>query len=216
MSNPSENLSDQIARSLKASLISGQMVPGVTYSVPALAEEFGVSAMPVREAVLSLVQQGLMTAIPNRGFRVVEFTEKDLDDIMQLRLMLEVPAVVAGAAAVTDKVMAELRKLSREIARSAKSGQLNQYLESDRQFHLALTALVGNPRLDELIDDLRSRSRLTGLGRLVERGALSESAQEHVDMLDAIADGDTSRLRSLMDRHIRHSRGIWAGNTENV
>lgn len=214
MSGNTENLSDQIARDLKASLIAGQMVPGVTYSVPALAEEFGVSAMPVREAVLSLVQQGLMTAIPNKGFRVVEFTDKDLDDIMQLRLMLEVPAVVAAAPAVTDKLMAELHKVAKEIARAAKAGQLTAYLEADRQFHLTLTSLVHNPRLNELIDDLRSRSRLTGLGRLVERGSLSESAAEHLQMLDAIAAGDTDALASLMDRHIRHSRGIWAGRAE--
>lgn len=184
---PAGNLSDQIARSLRASIISGQMVPGVTYSVPALAEEFGVSSMPVREAVLALVQRGLMSAVPNKGFRVVELTDKDLDDIMELRLMLEVPAVVNASSAVTDKLMVELRKIAKDIARAAKSGQLVDYLEADRHFHLTLTALADNPRLNDIIDDLRSRSRLTGLGTLVERGALTESAHEHVQMLDAIA-----------------------------
>jgi DNA-binding GntR family transcriptional regulator len=213
---PAGNLSDQIARSLRASIISGQMVPGVTYSVPALAEEFGVSSMPVREAVLALVQRGLMSAVPNKGFRVVELTDKDLDDIMELRLMLEVPAVVNASSAVTDKLMVELRKIAKDIARAAKSGQLVDYLEADRHFHLTLTALADNPRLNDIIDDLRSRSRLTGLGTLVERGALTESAHEHVQMLDAIAAGDTKTLHELMDRHIRHSRGIWAGRAENA
>ena len=60
----------------------------------------------------------------------------------------------------------------------------------------------------------RSRSRLTGLDALVKHGDLSASAKEHVDMLDAISAGETQRLRTLMERHIRHSRGIWAGLAE--
>ena len=209
-----ENLSEQIARVLRASLISGQMIPGVTYSVPALAEEFGVSAMPVREAMLALVQQGLMTPVRNKGFRVVELSAKDLDDIMQLRLMLEVPATVEVAREVTERTMRELRRLAREITRHAKSGQLVEYIESDRLFHQTLIALAGNPRLEELVDELRSRSRLTGLDALAEHGDLSASAQEHLDMLEAIAAADFSKLRTLMERHVRHSRGIWAGLAE--
>lgn len=214
MERTGENLSEQIARVLRASLVSGQMVPGVTYSVPALAEEFGVSAMPVREAMLSLVQQGLMAPVRNKGFRVVELSSKDLDDIMQLRLMLEVPTTVAVAKDVDDRTMRDLRRLSKDIARHARSGELVQYIEADRQFHQTLIGLARNPRLEELVDDLRSRSRLTGLDALAEHGDLSASAKEHMEMLEAIAAGDSARLRSLMERHVRHSRGIWAGLAE--
>lgn len=209
-----ENLSEQIAAVLRASLISGQMTPGVTYSVPALAEEFGVSSMPVREAMLSLVQQGLMSPVRNKGFRVVELSAKDLDDIMHLRLLLEVPTMVSVSKDVTATTMRELRRLAREIARHARHGELVDYIESDRAFHQTLVALARNPRLEDLIDDLRSRSRLTGLDALAEQGDLSASAKEHVEMLDAIAAGETARLRTLMERHIRHSRGIWAGLAE--
>jgi len=213
-SRTNENLSEQIARVLRASLVSGQMVPGVTYSVPALADEFGVSAMPVREAMLSLVQQGLMTAVRNKGFRVIELSPAELDDIMQLRLMLEVPTTVAVSKDVNERTMRDLRRIAKEISKHAKSGELVEYIESDRQFHQTLISLAGNARLEELIDDLRSRSRLTGLDALAEHGDLSASAREHVAMLDAIAVGDAARLRTLMERHVRHSRGIWAGLAE--
>lgn len=209
-----ENLSERIARSLRASLVSGHMVPGVTYSVPVLAEEFQVSAMPVREAMLNLVQQGLMTSVRNKGFRVIELSPKELDDIMQLRLMLEVPTTVAVAKDVNERTMRDLRRIAREIAKHAKAGELVEYIESDRQFHQTLIALADNSRLEELIDDLRSRSRLTGLDALAERGDLSASAREHVAMLDAIAAGNTAELRTLMERHVKHSRGIWAGLAE--
>lgn len=214
MERATENLSEQIARVLRASLVSGQLVPGVTYSVPALAEEFGVSAMPVREAMLSLVQQGLMSAVRNKGFRVIELSSKELDDIMQLRLMLEVPTTVQVSKDVNERTMRELRRLARDIAKHAKAGELVDYIETDRQFHQTLISLAGNPRLEELIDDLRSRSRLTGLDALAEHGDLSASAREHVAMLDAIAAGNASELRSLMERHVKHSRGIWAGLAE--
>lgn len=209
-----ENLSEQIAAVLRASLISGQMTPGVTYSVPTLAEEFGVSSMPVREAMLSLVQQGLMSPVRNKGFRVVELSAKDLDDIMHVRLLLEVPTTVSVAKDVTAGTMRELRRIAREITRHARHGALVDYIESDRAFHQTLIALARNPRLEELIDDLRSRSRLTGLDALAERGDLSASAKEHMEMLDAIAAGETTRLRALMERHVKHSRGIWAGLAE--
>lgn len=214
MERTPETLSEQIARSLRASLVSGHMVPGVTYSVPVLAEEFQVSAMPVREAMLSLVQQGLMASVRNKGFRVIELSPKELDDIMQLRLMLEVPTTVAVAKDVNERTMRDLRRIAREIAKHAKAGELVDYIESDRQFHQTLIALADNPRLEELIDDLRSRSRLTGLDALAERGDLSASAREHVAMLDAITAGDTAQLRTLMERHVKHSRGIWAGLAE--
>ena len=190
------------------------MVPGVTYSVPALAEEFGVSAMPVREAMLSLVQQGLMNAVRNKGFRVIELSPKELDDIMQLRLMLEVPTTVAVAKQLDERTMRDLRRMAREIGKHAKAGDLVEYVEADRQFHQTLIATAGNPRLADLVDDLRSRSRLTGLNALVEHGDLSASAREHVEILDAIASGDDARVRSLMERHVKHSRGIWAGLAE--
>ena len=209
-----ENLSEQIARVLRAALVSGQLVPGVTYSVPSLAEEFGVSVMPVREAMLALVQQGLMTPVRNRGFRVVELSPKELDDILRVRLLLEVPATLEAATQVTPAALRSLRTLARAITRHARAGALVEYIEADRRFHAALIALADNPRLTELVDDLRARARLTALGTLSEHGDLVASAREHVAILDAIEAGDAARLRSLMDRHIRHTRGVWAGISE--
>ena len=209
-----ENLSEQIARVLRAALVSGQLVPGITYSVPSLAEEFGVSVMPVREAMLALVQQGLMTPVRNRGFRVVELSPKELDDILRVRLLLEVPATLEAATQVTPAALRSLRTLARAITRHARAGALVEYIEADRRFHAALIALADNPRLTELVYDLRARARLTALGTLSEHGDLVASAREHVAILDAIEAGDAARLRSLMDRHIRHTRGVWAGISE--
>lgn len=75
------SLRERVAESLRAALVSGRMAPGTTYSIPALAEQFGVSATPVREAMLDLVNEGIVAPVPNKGFRVVELTDAELDQI---------------------------------------------------------------------------------------------------------------------------------------
>ncbi len=84
---------DQVADALRAALVAGEMRPGVVYSAPALAARFGVSATPVREAMLDLAKEGLVTAVRNKGFRVTELSDRDLDDITALRALIEVPTI---------------------------------------------------------------------------------------------------------------------------
>src|ERR1700683_2643301 len=85
------SLRDQGGRALEAAMVAGELRPGELYSAPALGERFGVSATPVREAMLDLARDGFVVAERNRGFRVVEMSDSDLDDILQIRLLLEVP-----------------------------------------------------------------------------------------------------------------------------
>ncbi|HKT05736.1 MAG TPA: GntR family transcriptional regulator, partial [Rugosimonospora sp.] len=87
------SLREGVAGALRAALVAGELRPGEVYSAPKLARRFGVSATPVREALLHLADEGLLAAVPNKGFRVVEISDRDLDEIAALRQMLEVPAV---------------------------------------------------------------------------------------------------------------------------
>jgi len=73
------SLREQVSRALEAALVAGELQPGEIYSAPGLAERFGVSATPVREALLDLVRDGFVEVVRNRGFRVVEMSETDLD-----------------------------------------------------------------------------------------------------------------------------------------
>jgi DNA-binding GntR family transcriptional regulator len=205
------SLREQIASRLRAALVSGGMVPGVTYSVPTLAERFGVSATPVREAMLDLVNEGLVGAVPNKGFRVVEVSERELDELTELRGLVEVPTVARLVGRVAREDLERLRGLAERIEAHAESGDLIAYVDADRRFHLELLALAGNGQLVDLVDRLRARSRLYGLGRLAAQGQLTRSAQEHVELLAALADGGSgAEVEWLMSRHIRHVRGIWA------
>src|SRR5580765_8217625 len=126
---------EHIARALRAAIISGEMEPGVVYSAPSLAVRFGVSATPVREAMLDLVREDLVQIVPNKGFRVTEISEADLDEITELRLLIEPAVVRAVTPTVPAADIGELRRLADAIVVHANEGNLIAYTEADRIFH---------------------------------------------------------------------------------
>jgi DNA-binding GntR family transcriptional regulator len=203
-------LREQVADALRAALVTGELRPGMVYSAPALARQLGVSATPVREALLDLAQQRLVESVRNKGFRVTELSERELDQITHLRALIEVPTVAQLANTITDADVARLRPLAERIEEAAARGDVIAHVEADRRFHVELLALAGNELLVETVADLRARSRLYGLVGLAERGLLVESAHEHHELLDLLAAHDEAGARELMGRHIGHVRSIWA------
>ncbi len=204
------SLREEVADALRAALVAGQMRPGVVYSVPALAGQFGVSATPVREAMLDLVKEGLVEPVRNRGFRVTELSDQELDDITQLRALIEVPTVAEIAMVADPAALEALRPYAESIVASARVGDLIGYIDSDRVFHLRLLAFAGNGQLVEIVRDLRDRTRLYGLERMAAQGRLVESAEEHLQLLDALLARDSALAEEVMARHIGHIRGIWS------
>ncbi|MFI9649488.1 GntR family transcriptional regulator [Streptomyces sp. NPDC052040] len=203
---------ERVADALRAALVAGELLPGEVYSAPALAGRFGVSATPVREAMLDLAKEGLVDTVPNKGFRVTAVSEKQLDEYTEIRSLIEIPTTV-GLARTADRVSLEaLRPAAREIVSAAVAGDLIAYVEADTRFHLGLLALAGNAHLVEVVGDLRKRSRLYGLTALVKAGRLLASAQEHLELLDALLDGDEEAVRAVMTRHLGHVRGLWAAH----
>jgi DNA-binding GntR family transcriptional regulator len=205
-----QSLREQVVGALRAAVISGEMQPGRVYSAPSLAARFHVSATPVREALLDLTKEGLVESVRNKGFRVTEVTAKQLDDITELRALIEVPLVARIASGITARQVRALRPQADAICAAAEEGDLIGYIEADRRFHLALLELTGNAQVLEIVDELRSKTRLYGLAGLVEQHALIGSAQEHHEILDALEANDPARTEDVMRRHIGHVRGLWA------
>jgi DNA-binding GntR family transcriptional regulator len=203
---------ERVVDALRAAMIAGELRPGEVYSAPTLAARFGVSATPVREAMLDLAKEGLVDTVPNKGFRVTAVSEKQLDEYTHVRALIEIPTVV-GLAGTADPVSLEaLRPAAREIVHAAVAGDLIAYVEADTRFHLGLLALAGNAHLVDVVGDLRGRSRLYGLTALVKAGRLLASAQEHLELLDALLDRDKAAVRDIMTRHLGHVRGLWAAH----
>jgi DNA-binding GntR family transcriptional regulator len=208
------SLREQARAAIRASIITGQMEAGRVYSVPMLAEQFGVSLTPVREAMLDLVQEHLLETVRNKGFRVSEPSEKELEEISEIRMMLEAPVLRRLAGRLPDSARAEFALLAERIEDCAARGDLAGFLAADREFHLGLLGQLGNGRLIEIVGSLRDQTRLYGLNDLVRTGTLMDSAREHSEILASIAKGDGQGVEDLMRHHLEHTRGLWAGRAE--
>jgi DNA-binding GntR family transcriptional regulator len=201
---------ERVADALRAALIAGELRAGEVYSAPGLAVRFGVSATPVREAMLDLAKEGLVDTVPNKGFRVTAVSEKQLDEYTHIRSLIEIPTTTGLANTADPAALEALRPVAQEIVTSAAAGDLIAYVEADLSFHLGLLALAGNDHLVEVVRDLRRRSRLYGLTALAEQGRLEASAEEHLELLDALLSRDENAVREVMTRHLGHVRGLWA------
>jgi len=204
------NLRTRAWAAIRASIITGELQPGEIYPVSYFATRLGVSATPVREALLDLAGEGLMQIMPNKGFRILELSEHDLDEIFHLRLLLEVPSVAEVAGRLSAEQIQHCKTLAGKIEESATVGDLPEFLKLDRAFHCALIEPLGNERLLTMINRLRDQARLRALPSLAQSDQLVASSQEHSQMLDAVARGDTEAVRTLITRHLEHTRGLWA------
>ena len=209
------SLRDRISESLSAAIISGELAPGTLVSVPTLASQFDVSATPVREAMLDLEQRGFVASVRNKGFRVTEVSEQDLREIVELRQLIEAPAMRQLAGSFPVETLPQWRALAERIAAHADNANLTGFIESDRDFHLGLLGLYGNVRLVEMVRELRSQTRMVNLARMTKSDELLESAREHHLMLDLLERGEGAALGELTIKHLGHVIDWWAGNPED-
>jgi DNA-binding GntR family transcriptional regulator len=208
------SLREQAQQVIRASILAGELAAGEIYSASTLAERLGVSPTPVREAMLELTNGGLVEPVRNRGFRVLTADEADLDEISQLRLMLEVPSMRIVAERASDQQLHGFRDIVEQIEATAAAADVAGFLLADRAFHLGMLELTGNRRLVRLVAQLRDQTRIAGITALAREGDLAKSAAEHRDILDALEERDADKAQQLMKRHLIHTRGIWAGRAE--
>ncbi|GAA1820936.1 GntR family transcriptional regulator [Brevibacterium celere] len=210
-----QNLRQSVLNSLRTAIITGELAEGQLVSAPVLGEQLGVSATPVREAMMDLSREGLVETVKNKGFRVTTMTEKDLDDLAQIRLLVEPPVMHAVAANITEEAFPELMRIADACTRGAAEEDLTAYLANDREFHAQVLAFADNPQLTELATSLRQRTRLYGIAGLAKEGKLVDSAREHHELIRLLRDRDGAGAEALLRAHIGHARSIWAtGTTE--
>lgn len=202
------SLKDKVLAILRKNLITGDLVEGQLYS--AAAAELGVSTSPVREAMLSLVDQGVMEAVRNRGYRVLPLGDQDRQEIYEMRALLEIPSMLrlAGNTEVIARE-SEFRLLADDIVTAVARGDVVAYLEADLAFHLGLLRILANERLIATVKSLRDQTRQLKLTALLGSAELDRTAQSHVHLIDAMAGDDAERLRQLMTEHLEHIRTDW-------
>ena len=205
-----QTLRERVVAGIRGDIVSGQLEPGAVYSAPYLADIYNVSVTPVREALLDLVKEGLLEPVRNKGFRVLEPSDQDHDEIAQLRDLLEPPTAGLVARIATETQIAHLRNLASDIERYAIANDVAKYVEADRNFHLAVIEITGNKRLLEAVSTLRSQARLFGLQRIADKGGLQSSSEEHNQLMNAIERHDSTRAEEIMREHLGHIRKEWS------
>ncbi len=209
------NLREEAVEVLRGAILGGELEPGSIHSAVSLAERLGVSPTPVREAMLELARSGLVEVLPNRGFRVTVVDDRDLDEVCELRILLEVPAMDLVIERASAEALEALEAPLSALEEAAERRDVPAFLRSDRDFHLAILALTGNHRLVDIISGLRDQTRIVGLRSLAEAGALHATAAEHRPILDALRMRDITVARQTMTAHLEHTRGAWAGRAES-
>ncbi|WP_129293415.1 GntR family transcriptional regulator [Streptomyces lydicus] len=197
----------QVLAALRHALVGGELAPGEVYSAPALAERYGVSATPVREAMQQLAGEGAVEVVPNRGFRVAERSPRDLAELAEVRAMLEVPAIVRLARALPPERWEGLRPLADAGVTAAARGDSVGYAEADHAFHDALMSLTGNRRLTEVTGDLLRRAQWPPAGGSRRRTAeLLADASEHTALLDALVAQEYAVAERIAREHVSVAR----------
>lgn len=204
------NLRETVLERLRTAIITGELIEGELHSAPTLGTALGVSATPVREAMMELAREGLVETVKNKGFRIKGMTDEELDNLAEIRLLIEPPTVAKVAGKVSQESLEKLRELADTCTAAAESEDLVEYLRIDREFHALVLQYAGNEQLVELATSLRRRTRLYGLTALAREGKLTDSSREHHTLIEHLENGETQQAEALMHRHIGHARDIWA------
>ena len=191
---------------------SGDLEPGSWIDELKLAEEYGISRTPLREALKVLATEGLVTMKVRRGAYVTEVSEQDLTDVYHLLSLLESDAAGVVASTATDAQMTELGKLHEALeAAVPASGKMHaldaagteQFFSINEQFHMRLLAIANNRWRDQMVADLRKVMKLNRHNSLLKTGRIAESLDEHRAIMSALYARDAAATVAAMKAHFK-------------
>ena len=218
----SESLREQALGIIRDAITAGELAEDKIYSAAGLAKQLGISLSPVREAMMALVTEGTVEAVPNRGFRLVTVTEADLEEIIAIRVLLAAPAARSLAGADSDDIVGRgrgadadatsasttkadavtrLRSLAEATVAAAEDGDVAEFYTQDRRFHEALLEHGLGGRAAEISLRLRDQSRL--YRHQDQIGAIAvDSARELPRIVDLIEEGNSAEAADLVTSNL--------------
>ena len=203
-------LYQEVAERLRQRIFSHELPPGTWVDEQALAEHYGISRTPLREALKVLASEGLVTLKPRRGCYVTEISERDLDEVFAVMSMLEGECARSSATKASAADLERLRAIHTDLENAAAAGDIDGFFEANQAFHLALQEIAENRWLLQVIEDLRKVIKLSRHHSLFSDGRLAQSLAEHRDILQALLARDGSRAEELMRTHILSGRAALA------
>ena len=177
-------LYQEVAELLRERIFSNQLPPGSWIDEMALAEEYGISRTPLREAIKVLATEGLVTMKVRRGAYVTEVNAKDQADVYHLLSLLESDAAGVVAQRATPAQLQDLQSLHTELGAAVDS--TDRFFEVNERFHMRLLEIADNRWRDQLCADLRKVMKLNRHNSLLKSGRVAESLREHQALMDAL------------------------------
>ena len=196
-------LYEEVAELLRQRIFAAELEPGSWIDEMRLAEEYGISRTPMREALKVLAAEGLVTMKVRRGAYVTEVSKNDLADVYHLLSLLESDAAGVVATKATDAELKELQALHKALETAAKPGKANtdQFFALNEQFHMRLLAIANNRWRDQMVADLRKVMKLNRHNSLLKTGRIEESLAEHRAIMDALAARNPALTAQRMAEH---------------
>lgn len=195
--------SDKAYEIIRTRLVGGHYKPGTQLKEEPLARELGLSRTPVRAALRRLVDDGLATDATGQGIHVAEWSDFDIEETFQLRMLLEPYAASLAATRGGDELVAGLRDSNTKMARAIRERNIDAIQLANREFHHALIDACGAPRLRTIIETMIDMPIITRSFYLSTPAELKQSLQHHEDLTLAAVAKDGELARQVMQLHLR-------------
>lgn len=199
-------LRDVVFNTLRKAILKGELKPGERLMEIALAERLGVSRTPVREAMRKLELEGLVVMIPRRGAQVANITEKDLNDVLEVRMALENLSIENACTRMTEEQLGELLKTAREFEETMAEGNLVKLAEADVAFHEVIYRSSDNRRLNQVLNNLREQIYRYRVEYLKDEETRKLLVREHEEICEAIRSRNVKKAQEISYQHIENQR----------
>lgn len=195
-------LRDVVFNTLREAILHGELQPGERLMEITLANRLGVSRTPVREAIRKLELEGLVIMIPRKGAQVAQITEKDLNDVLEVRLGLEELAMRFACERIDEEQLQAIAEAAKEFERLMKSNDITALAQADVKFHELIYDATKNKRLVQIINNLREQMYRYRIEYLKDSTARETLVKEHRGIYQALKERDCILAHQWMREHI--------------
>lgn len=199
-------LYEEVGERLRLRIFSQELAPGSWIDELKIAEEYGISRTPLREALKVLATEGLITMKMRRGAYVTEVNEKDLSDVYHLLSLLESDAASVVATTATDEQLAHLQRLHAQLGNAIKDPE--KFFAINEQFHMLILDISNNKWRSQMVEDLRKVMKLNRHNSLFKSGRIQKSYNEHQHILNALLERNAQQAALRTQQHF--SNGLKA------
>lgn len=195
-------LRDVVFHTLREAILKGELKPGERLMELQLAAKLGVSRTPIREAIRMLELEGLAVTMPRKGAQVARMTEKDMEDVLQIRRALDELAVGLACENMTEEKLVQLHQALVRFEESTRTGDVKQIAQTDIEFHEVIYQAADNPKLVNLLNNLREQMYRYRVEYLKNDDVYPRLIEEHAKIYEGLKRKDRQTVVEIVGYHV--------------